>query len=47
MKPLLIRLLLWPLALLLWLLWHRFEGIPFTADGVVSCDGGEGQNREM
>ena len=51
MKPWLIRLLLSPLAVLLWLRWGmRFEGMslrPFGADGVVSCDGGEGQNREM
>ena len=32
------------------LFWRRYEGMslrPFGADGVVSCDGGEGQNREM
>ena len=48
MKPWLIRLLLSPLAVLLWLRWGmRFEGMslrPFGADGcgddVVRCDGG-------
>ena len=51
LKPWLIRLLLSPLAVLLWLRWGtRYEGQslrPFGADGIVRCDGGEGIDREM
>ena len=30
------------------LVWHRYEGVPFTksAERLVSCDGGEGQMAE-
>ena len=45
MNPWLIRLLLSPLAVLLWLRWGmRFEGMslrPFGADGFTDCDPGD------